>query len=197
MPGPDRSAAGPMKAQVSWAIIGAIAFLALLYGFDKISKAATAELRADLATADSIHTAERDTLMQILKDNRVVMDSLRTEVADASVETQVAVTATDGSFSELRAAVPPGLVPLVDAAEQRVIEERAAHQRELTLARAQRDAETIRADGLQSAYDAAIGAWEAEERLRKKLEPGPNLFGIELGDLPGLGLAYIAGRSMK
>lgn len=186
-----------MKTQVAWAIVGAIALLALLYGFDQISKAATAELRADLATADSIHSVRADSLETILKQNRIVLDSLRIEAAEASIETQAAIGATDGSFSELRSAVRPELVFLVDAAERRVNEERAAHTRQLTLARAQRDAETIRADGLQSAYDAAIGAWEAEERLREALEPAPNLFGIELGDLPGLGLAFLAGTVVK
>lgn len=186
-----------MKTHVAWGIVGAVCLLALLWGFDRISKAATAELRADLATKDSIHSVERDTLLAVLKENRATMDSLRDESRLAAAGTQQARVATTGSFAELRAAVPLHLVGLVDATEANVEAERAAHERQLTLARAQTAAETRRADALQGAYDAAIAAWEAEERLREALEPAPSILGIELGDVPGLALAFAAGRFSK
>lgn len=180
---------------------GAVLAIAVLAAFQwvlaKGTRAETQALRDTLELAEERHTAERDTLIDVLEKYAETMDTLRVAVYRAEVRAEAAEHETSDALNQLRANVPESARPYVLALEASIALERAAHERQLTLARAETLAERGRADALQNAYDASLAGWEAEKALREKLEPSPSLLGIDLGDLPGLIIAFAAGTLAK
>ena len=180
---------------------GAILMLLVLGAFQwvlaKGNRAETQALRDTLELAEERHTAERDTLMDALEEYAVAIDTLRVAVDRAEIRAEAAEHETTDALKQLRANVPESARPYVLALEASIALEREAHERQLTLARAETLAERGRADALQDAYDASQAGWEAERALREKLEPGPSFLGVSLGDIPGYALAYVAGRATK